>query len=247
MSSMTRSGLRPERSGGGGKAADEGGILGAFEQIAGGIVADVHQQVGSRDARGKGAGRVVALAVGAAIDVRGRGEIGRADVVAAALLADQRFDARAVGAGRGAEDARESAWRRGGPQPADSRRRSRRARRPPSPRHRAARSAPGTDRGTGRRCARSRRPAGGRSRRTAAPRRRARGRWRGPRSAGSPSAPGPARSPRRRCARSRCPTGRSPARAASRRGSAYSRGSPRRRRAVPNPSRSASARCADRR
>ena len=39
-----------ERRRRGGKAADEGGVLGAFEQIAAGIVARMHQQVGAGDA-----------------------------------------------------------------------------------------------------------------------------------------------------------------------------------------------------
>ena len=65
------------------------------------------KQVGNRDARGECARGVVAVAIGAAVDMRGGGEIGHADVVAAALLADHGLDARAVGAGRGAKDARQ--------------------------------------------------------------------------------------------------------------------------------------------
>ena len=56
----------------------------------------------------KAPGACIALAVGAAIDMRGGGEIGRADVLPVDFAADQVFDARAVGARRGAEDARKS-------------------------------------------------------------------------------------------------------------------------------------------
>ena len=90
MSSMTRSGLRPSVAAAAAKPPTKAASSEPFEQIARGIVADVDEKIGSRDARGERAGRVVALAFGAAIDVRGGGEIGRADVVAAAFLADQR-------------------------------------------------------------------------------------------------------------------------------------------------------------
>ena len=52
-----------------GKAADEGGILAAFEEIAAGIVARMHQRVGVGDALRERAGRRVTFAVGAAIGV----------------------------------------------------------------------------------------------------------------------------------------------------------------------------------
>ena len=67
-----------------GKAADEGGILGAFEQIARRIVAGMHEQIGAGDALREGAGRRVRFAIGAAIGMRGGGEIGRADRVVSA-------------------------------------------------------------------------------------------------------------------------------------------------------------------
>ena len=46
-------GRAAERRGRRREAAHEGGILGAFEQIAAGIVARMHQQVGGRDPRGE--------------------------------------------------------------------------------------------------------------------------------------------------------------------------------------------------
>ncbi len=52
-------GRRAERGRGRGEAADEGRILGAFEQIAAGIVARMQEQVGAGDPRGEGAGRAV--------------------------------------------------------------------------------------------------------------------------------------------------------------------------------------------
>ena len=59
------------------------------------------------DARREGAGRGAARAVGAAIGVRRRGEIGGADRRARSRARADVLDAGAVGAGRGAEDARE--------------------------------------------------------------------------------------------------------------------------------------------
>ena len=100
-------GVTAERRGRGRKAADEGGVLRAFEQIAAGIVARMHQQVGAGDALREAAGRRRADAVGAAIGVRGGGEIGGAERVAVALAPEQVLDAGAVGARRGAVDARE--------------------------------------------------------------------------------------------------------------------------------------------
>ena len=139
-----------------GKAADEGRVLGAFEQIAAGIVAGMHQQVGAGDALRERAGRRVAFAVGAAIGMRGGGEIGRADRVGVGVAAEQILDAGAIDARRGAENAIERAL---APSAARGGERIfvvglRRAPRPPAPRHRSARSAPGRDRGTVRKCAR---------------------------------------------------------------------------------------------
>ena len=64
------------------KAADEGDVGGAFEDVAAGIVAGVDQQVGLGEPLREGAGRGLAIAVGAAIGVRGRVEIGAADLFA---------------------------------------------------------------------------------------------------------------------------------------------------------------------
>ena len=125
----------------GGKAADEGCVLGAFQEIAAGIVARMHQKVGRGDALREGAGRGVAFAAGAAVGMRGGREIGRADAIARiGFAAEQIFDAGAVGARRGAEDAVEA----GVPPTSPARRaaasgfsrRFRRARRRPARRHR---------------------------------------------------------------------------------------------------------------
>ena len=91
-----------------GKAADKGGILGAFEQIARRIVARMNQHVGAGDALREGAGRRAAFAVGTAVAVRGGGEIGRADRFGISVAAEQILDAGAIGARRGAEDAIEA-------------------------------------------------------------------------------------------------------------------------------------------
>ena len=95
-----------------GEAADEGGVLGAFKKIAAGIVARMHEHVGAGDALREGAGRRVAFAIGAAIGVRGGGEIGRADGVGVGVAAEQILDAGAIGAGRGAENAIEARFDR---------------------------------------------------------------------------------------------------------------------------------------
>ena len=71
-----------ERGRRGGETADEGGVLGAFEQIARRIVADVDQQIGRSDTGGECTGVGVAVAIDAALGMRGGGKIGRADVVA---------------------------------------------------------------------------------------------------------------------------------------------------------------------
>ena len=101
-------GLAPERSGRRGEAADMGGILGAFQQIARGIVAAMQQQIGCGDLGGERARQRRAFALGAAITMRGGGEIGGADRRSVSLLAEQILDAGAIGAGRRAEDAGES-------------------------------------------------------------------------------------------------------------------------------------------
>ena len=61
MSSITRSAARPSSLRRRGETADESRILGAFEQIAAGIVAGMHQHVGAGDALRKGARRRVRL------------------------------------------------------------------------------------------------------------------------------------------------------------------------------------------
>ena len=76
---MTRSTGRPSSFAADGEAADEGCVLGAFQEIAAGIVARMHEKIGRGDALREGAGRRVAFAAGAAIGVRGGREIGRAD------------------------------------------------------------------------------------------------------------------------------------------------------------------------
>ncbi len=89
-----------------GKAADEGGILGAFKKIARrDRRSRCTSSVGVGDALRESAGRRAGFAVGAAIGMRGRGEIGRADRVGIGVAAEQVLDAGAIDAGRGAEDA----------------------------------------------------------------------------------------------------------------------------------------------
>ncbi len=100
-------GLASERGRGRREAADMRRVLGAFEQIARGIVAAMQQQIGGGDPRGERAGQRRAFAFRAAIAMRRGGEIGGADRRAVAVLAEQLLDARAISAGRGAEDARE--------------------------------------------------------------------------------------------------------------------------------------------
>ncbi len=65
----------------------------------------MHEQIGAGDALREGAGRGARLALGAAVSVRGGGEIGRADGAAVGVAAEQILDARAIGAGRRAENA----------------------------------------------------------------------------------------------------------------------------------------------
>src|SRR5262245_21391799 len=89
------------------KAADESGVLGALEQIAAGIIARVQQQFRRRDPVRELAGQGGAAAVRSAIAVRGRGEIRGADARAIGIAREQFLDAGAVGAGGGAEDARD--------------------------------------------------------------------------------------------------------------------------------------------
>ena len=88
-----------------GKAADEGGIFGTFQQIACGIVTNMHKHVGTGDALRESAWRRSRIAVRAAVSMRGSSEIGRADDLVVGVLADQILDARPVDARRGAEDA----------------------------------------------------------------------------------------------------------------------------------------------
>ena len=91
----------------GGKAADEGGIFPAFEQVAAGIIARMHQEIGVGDARCESAGDGRGAAVGATIRVGCCGEICGAERVAVAIVPEQIFDAGAVGSRSGAEDAGE--------------------------------------------------------------------------------------------------------------------------------------------
>ena len=65
----------------------------------------MNQHVGAGDALREGAGRRLGLALGAAISMRGGGEIGRADGVGVGIAAEQILDTGAISAGRGAENA----------------------------------------------------------------------------------------------------------------------------------------------
>ena len=62
-----------------GKTADEGGVFGAVEQIAGGIVGRMDEEIGGADPMRERAGHRAAVARRAAIAVRRSGEIGGAD------------------------------------------------------------------------------------------------------------------------------------------------------------------------
>ena len=128
MSSITRSARAAERRRRRGEAADEGGVFGAFKQIAGRIVARMHQQVGAGDALREAAGRRIAFAVGAAIGVRGGGEIGGADLAARRPRARadprRRRHRRRAQCRRCARAAWPLPWRRGARRRADFRRRS---------------------------------------------------------------------------------------------------------------------------
>ena len=140
-----------------GKAADEGDVGRAFEHVAAGIVAGVDQQLGTRQPLLEGAGRCLAIAVGAAEGVRGGFDEGAADLFARLPFARRKqvFDAGAIGSGRRAEDAPRRLCRsRATLRRAGCRHRPRRAPRPRRPPRRSARSGPGTCRGTGRRCGR---------------------------------------------------------------------------------------------
>jgi hypothetical protein len=104
-------GRAAERGGGGRKAADESRILGAFEQIAGRIIAGMHQQIGTRHALRERARRCGALAERAAVGMRGGVEISGGDLGWLGIAPDQIGDPGPVSARRGAEDAREPADR----------------------------------------------------------------------------------------------------------------------------------------
>ena len=73
-------GVAAERGDRGRKAADEGDVGRAFQDVAAGIVAGMDQEFGLGDAAGEGARRGNAFAVGAAIGMRGRVEIGAAEL-----------------------------------------------------------------------------------------------------------------------------------------------------------------------
>src|SRR5262245_16711333 len=81
-------------------------VLGAFEQVAGRVVAWVQEQVGAGHLLSK-ADIGPTLALGAAVSMRGSGEIGCADI--GRVAPQQVFGARPVGPGRIAEDAVEPA------------------------------------------------------------------------------------------------------------------------------------------
>ena len=88
-----------------GKAADKGDVLGAFEQIARRIVARMDQKVRARDALRESIRRRAALSFGAAITVRSAGKVRCTDRLGVNVAAEQVFDAGAVSAGSGTEDA----------------------------------------------------------------------------------------------------------------------------------------------
>ncbi len=100
-------GIAAEGGDRGGKAADEGDIGRAFENVAARVVAGVDEQVGLGYAAGECARRGLALAVGAAIGVGSRLQIGPADLLARPPVAARQkvLDPGAIGAGGGAEDA----------------------------------------------------------------------------------------------------------------------------------------------
>ena len=205
-------GVASERGGSRGEAADMRHVLGAFEQVARRIVAAMQQQIGRGNARGEATGQRRALSLRAAITMRRGREIGGTERLAVAVLAEQLLDARAISAGRGAEDARERRAIVACETCRGSQRifvvAPRRVARPAALPRRSARSAPGTGRGTGPKCARSHRRAGDPSRPEAEPRCRSPARCRCPRSDGSPSARDLGRSPRRPSSAWRCPKDR---------------------------------------
>ena len=90
------------------EAADEGHVFRTFQKIARRIVARMDQEVGRCNALRESARCSVAFACGAAISMRGGREIGGAERCGIGFAAEQIFNAGAVGARRGAEDAIES-------------------------------------------------------------------------------------------------------------------------------------------
>ena len=88
-----------------GKAANKGHVLGAFQQVAAGIVAWMHEKIGAGDALCERTRDIAAVASSATITVRRRRKIRGADGFGAGVAAEQVLDAGAVGARRGAEDA----------------------------------------------------------------------------------------------------------------------------------------------
>ena len=71
-----------------GEAADEGGILGAFEKIAARVVARMQQKIGSGDALRERARRRAAFSGGAAVTVRSGCEVRRADGIGVLAAAE---------------------------------------------------------------------------------------------------------------------------------------------------------------
>ena len=96
-----------ERGGSRGKAADEGRVLRAFEQIARRIVGAVQQKIGGSHASREAARLFAAFAIRAPIDMRGGSEIGSPDLVRVHVAAEQILGTCPVSAGRIAEDAGE--------------------------------------------------------------------------------------------------------------------------------------------
>src|SRR5215831_6933286 len=95
----------PERRRSRGKAADECNIFRSFQQVAGRIFGEMHEQVGRSESSFEGAGSGYRRALGTPISMRDGGKVRPSKFLAIDVASQEILDTGTISSRRGTEDA----------------------------------------------------------------------------------------------------------------------------------------------